>query len=227
MNFNDLKSKEAIYLYAGDVPQNGLYTLCVGLSLFQENSQHIKHDITKELPLGNACVDIYQSEDVCEHIEPEKLPSVIDEIYRVLKPGGILRLSLPDYRCDILYDRTLKDEKGELRFDPGGGGDFVEGKVVKGGHVWFPKYEGVNEILEKTQFTDIQFYHYYDETGKGVTRPIDYSIAHVIRTPDHDVRVQNPYRPMSIVVDCIKRQSPSFAPHGLSLYHCPSHAASS
>ena len=48
------------------------------------------------------------------------------------------------------------------------------------------------------------FYHYYDESGKGVTEPIDYSISHVMRTPDHDERVKNPYRPMSIVVDCIK-----------------------
>ena len=43
-----------------------------------------------------------------------------------------------------------------------------------------------------------------DEMGKGVTHPIDYSIGHVMRTPDHDERVKNPYRPMSLVVDCIK-----------------------
>ena len=46
--------------------------------------------------------------------------------------------------------------------------------------------------------------YYYDESGKGITKTIDYSIGHVMRTPDHDERVQNPFRPMSIVVDCIK-----------------------
>ena len=204
VRFDDIKMKKTVYLYAGDVPQNGLYKKFVGLSLSQANSQHIKHDVTKKLPLGNSCVDIYQSEDVFEHIEVEKLPSIMDEIYRVLKPGGIFRLSLPDYRCDILYDRTIKNEKGELQFDPGGGGDYVDGRVVKGGHVWFPQYEIVRETLEKTQFKELSFFHYYDESGKGVTRSIDYSIGHVMRTPDHDERVQNPYRPMSIVVDCIK-----------------------
>ncbi len=204
MNFNDLKTKEAIYLYAGDVPQNGLYKKFVGLSLSQANAQHINHDVTKKLPLASSCVDIYQSEDVFEHIEQEKLPLIIDEIYRVLKPGGIFRLSLPDYQCDILYNRTQKSEEGEFLFDPAGGGDFIDGKVVNGGHVWFPKYITIKELLEKTAFKDIQFYHYYDETGKGITKPIDYTIGHVMRTPDHDERVKNPYRPMSIVVDCIK-----------------------
>ena len=60
------------------------------------------------------------------------------------------------------------------------------------------------ELLEKTHFKDIEFYHYYDDLKKSVTKPIDYTIGHVMRTPDHDERVKNPYRAMSIVVDCIK-----------------------
>jgi SAM-dependent methyltransferase len=204
ISFDNLKNKEAIFLYAGDVPQNGLYNKFIGLSLSRANSQHIEHNVTNNLPLNDSCVDIYQSEDVFEHIELEKLPSVIGEIYRVLKPHGIFRLSLPDYQCDILNNRTQKNEAGELLFDPDGGGDFINGKVTNGGHIWFPLYKTVKELLEKTQFKDIRFYHYYDESGKGVTMPIDYSIGHIQRTPDHDERVKNPYRPMSLVVDCIK-----------------------
>ncbi len=204
ITFADLQAAEAIYLYAGDVPQNGLYKKFVGLSLSQSNAQHIKHDVTQKLPLEDSCVDIYQSEDVFEHIEPEKLVSILAEIYRVLKPEGIFRLALPDYRCDILHSRTVKNEQGELLFDPGGGGELVDGKVINGGHVWFPRYETVREILQQSPFTDIRFYHYYDAAGNGVTEPIDYSIGHVMRTPDHDKRVQDPYRPMSLVVDCVK-----------------------
>ncbi len=202
--FDDIDKIKSLYLYAGDIPQNGMYTKFVGLSLSQSNAQHIKHDITQKYPLPNNCVDIYQSEDVFEHIELENLPSIIDEIHRVLKPSGVFRLSLPDYRCDILYQRTKKDENGELQFDQEGGGEFLNGKVVKGGHVWFPKYEIVKELLSKTSFKNVTFYHYYDESGQGITKTIDYSIGHVLRTPDHDERVTNPYRPMSIVVDCIK-----------------------
>lgn len=99
----------------------------------------------------------------------------------------------------------MKDEQGNIVFDPGGGGDYIDGKVVNGGHVWFPVYETAKEMLASTLFTNIRFHHYYDEDGNGVTKAIDYSLGHVMRTPDHDYRVQDPYRPMSVVVDCRKQ----------------------
>ena len=88
ISFDDVNKMESICLYAGDVPQNGMYSKFVGLSLFQSNAQHIKHDVTQKYPIPSNSVDIYQSEDVFEHIELENLPSIIDEIYRVLKKGG-------------------------------------------------------------------------------------------------------------------------------------------
>ncbi len=203
-NFAHLAKQDHIFLYAGDVPSNTNYKKFIGLSLHQSNAQHIKHDISKALPLMDNCVDVYQAEDVFEHILPTELPAIINEIYRVLKPGGIFRLSVPDYRCDVFRERTHKDERGNLLYDPGGGGDYVNGKVVNGGHVWFPVYESVKAIMQLTRFSDVFFYHYYDESGAPITGPIDYSIGYVQRTPDNDARVQSPYRPMSIVLDCRK-----------------------
>lgn len=80
ISFDDLKKKDSIFLYAGDVPQNCLYKKFIGLSLSQANYQHLKHNVTNKLPLKDSCVDVYQSEDVFEHIELGKLPSVVDEI---------------------------------------------------------------------------------------------------------------------------------------------------
>ena len=199
-----IRSCEYIYLYAGDLPKEKSYKKFIGLSLNQSDFRHINHDVTEAMPIPDECVDIYQAEDVFEHIQLNQIPSIIDEIYRVLKVGGIFRLSVPDYRCDLLENRTLKNDKGEMIFDPLGGGNYKNGKVIDGGHVWFPKYETVKELLLKTKFSNIEFLHYYDESGEAITKPIDYSIGHVMRTPDNDERVSSPYRPMSIVVDCIK-----------------------
>ncbi|MBK8397945.1 MAG: methyltransferase domain-containing protein [Leptospiraceae bacterium] len=204
IKFSEVTLRKEIFLYAGDVPEMEVYNGYVGLSINQEDERHIKHDVTNNYPISDNSVDRYQSEDVFEHIEYEELPKVINEIYRVLKVGGLFRLALPDYRCDILYDRTHKNEQGELQFDPQGGGAYLNGKVVNGGHVWFPNFEKVSKLLEKSKFSKIEFLHYYDSKGNPVTNPIDYSKGWVIRTPDHDDRVKNPYRPISIVVDCIK-----------------------
>lgn len=204
-SFKKIKNKKRIYLYAGDiVGMEDKFREYIGLSLTTCNENHIKHDITHTLPLKDNSVDRFQAEDVFEHIEIEKIPSIINEIYRILKPEGVFRLSIPDYRTDILRDRSVVDEHGTIIFDPYGGGDFVDGKVINGGHVWFPIYENVNDLLKKSLFTKCTFYHYYDNMGIGITKPIDYSIGFIRRTPDHDDRVKDPYRPMSIVVDCIK-----------------------
>lgn len=213
MKFSELSSLPFVNLYAGDVPDMPEYRTrqLVGLSLVQEDKWHIRHDVTKPLPIPDESVDLYQSEDVFEHIEYERLPATISEIYRILKKGGLFRLSLPDYRCDVLVERSVKDADGNIIFDPGGGGAFKrrppifgKKKVVKGGHVWFPLYENIVELFNNTRFSSVEFLHYYDESGVPHTNPIDYSKGFVKRTPDNDERVSHPFRPMSIVVDCIK-----------------------
>lgn len=205
-SFYKITKRNYIYLYAGDVPSQSEYTEkgAVGLSLFRNDRRHIRHDITKPYPLADETVDVYQAEDVFEHIEYEKLVGVINEIHRVLKHGGYFRLSIPDYRCDVLRKRCIYDESGNIAFDPCGGGEFRDGKVVGGGHVWFPTYEKVKELIEKSLFKKYCFYHYYNENNQSITNEIDYSKGYVMRTPDHDERVQNPYRAMSIVVDMFK-----------------------
>lgn len=206
MKFKDLTKRKHIFLYAGDIPKNIHYLNLnlVGLSIEQEGFRTIMHDITNKMDLPDCSVDTYQAEDVLEHIEYDKLVDVLNEVYRVLKVGGYFRISIPDYRCDILNKRSIKNENGEIIFDPEGGGDYVDGKVVGGGHVWFPTYEKIADLINKSDFNKVCFYHYYDENNISVTKKIDYRKGYVQRTPDHDNRVKKPYRCMSIVVDLVK-----------------------
>jgi SAM-dependent methyltransferase len=209
MKFNDLLSLNYIYLYAGDIPlQITAFNSNqrIGLSLYRADNRHIKHDITNKHDLPDNRVDIYQVEDVMEHIKKDKIILILNDLYRILKPGGLFRLSMPDYRCDLLIKRNRKDSNDEIIFDPGGGGVFKDGKVCGGGHLWFPKYEIVYDLLNHSNFSNLTFLHYYDIDNKPVIHSIDYSLGYISRTPDHDRRVQNPYRPLSIVVDCYKEK---------------------
>jgi SAM-dependent methyltransferase len=208
MKFEDIKYNSKIYLYCGDLSERNLRKNFIGLSLNYNDEFNIPHDLTNKIDLLNNTVDVVQSEDVMEHIEYEKLPSAIDEIYRVLKPGGLFRLSMPDYKCDVLNNRSLKDENGKFLFDPGGGGSYdkIRKKVIHGGHVWFPVYHSVRELMSKTSFdiNKTEYLHYYDEDNTPVMKDINYQFGHIKRTPDNDDRVKHPRRPMSIVLDCYK-----------------------
>lgn len=200
-------SQKEIYLYAGPLwPDLAQFNTHIGLCPEYINENCIIHDVRKNMPIPDYSVEIYQSEDVFEHIEYDILPQVFNEIYRVLKAGGLFRLSLPDYRCDILRNRSVYNDCGKIIFDPGGGGKLEDGIIVDGGHLWFPLLEDVMTLYQRSQFNyqKINLLHGYIDYDNVVLNAIDYSLGHILRTPDHDVRVANPYRPMSIVIDAYK-----------------------
>ena len=203
--FSAISGRDTVALYAGRLsralPQ---YRSHIGMTPFFPSSRNILFDVTNKMPIHDNSVDYYQSEDVFEHIEYEKLPAIFDEIFRVLKPGGLFRLSLPDYRCDIYAGRSVKDEQGRLLFDPGGGGEFSNGAVSGGGHLWFPVYESVKQLFDNSRFADqgkVDFRHYTAADGRHVLKPIDFSLGYVRRVPGNDPRVADRPRPISIVVD--------------------------
>jgi len=211
LTFDHIRNNEKIYLYLGHRPLSKSQVEnipFVGICLEFGNQNHIHHDITKPFALNDNSVDVIQSEDVMEHIELDFVVEHLNEMHRLLKPNGLFRLSMPDYRTDILKQRTHKDENGKLIFDPSGGGswDEVNKKVIGGGHVWFPIYELVYELFEKSNFemNRVNWLHYYETDEQFTLNDIDYSLGHIHRTPDHDARVQNPRRPMSMVIDAFK-----------------------
>lgn len=207
-SWKTVQGKSPLHLYAGKLrralPQ---YLTHIGLTPFFPSSRNIPHDICKPMPLDDHSIDTYQSEDVFEHVPLESLAAVLDEIYRVLKPGGLFRLSVPDYGCDLYQNRSIRDESGKIVFDPGGGGRFEGGAVLDGGHLWFPTYDIVTKLFTETRFgREGRFRILHGTRGPDdfVLDDIDYSLGYVQRTPDHDDRVWNPRRPLSIVVDAYK-----------------------
>ena len=206
--WDTLRKRGVTKLYAGGI-YHGLpqFHTHLGVSPFESSTRNINHDLRLPMPIADNGIEAFQSEDVFEHIPYDNLPPIIEDIFRVLKPGGLFRLSVPDYRCPVIRDRSIKDGYGNPVFDPDGGGAFIEGKVVDGGHVWFPIYETVRALLDKSSFAThgaIRFLHYTAAKGESVLEPIDYSLGNVQRTPDHDERVRSPRRAMSIVVDAYK-----------------------
>jgi len=207
-----IRHQPQIHLYAGHVPDRPEYQGKIGLSLTGADTRHLWHDMTRPFPIPDGRVDSFQSEDVFEHIDFAVLSSVIDEIYRILKPGGRFRLSLPDYGFDGYRERSEIDADGNIVFDPEGGGTREHP-----GHVWFPRIDSLQRLLETTRFHregTIHYLHYTGMDGSFVTEPIDYRYGHIMRTPDFDERAMSPYRPLSLVADLIKSNTAAHPPGG-------------
>ncbi len=84
-----------------------------------------KADFEKKLPLGNTSVDVISSLDVVEHIRKDT--ALIREFYRVLKPGGLVIVTVPAYKWlwtywdDILkHKRRYTGKEIRRKFERGG-----------------------------------------------------------------------------------------------------------
>jgi len=62
-----------------------------------ENLNLIKFDVEENqtLPFEDKFFDVITMLAVFEHIEPEKLPRILNEIHRILKPGGVFLMTTP------------------------------------------------------------------------------------------------------------------------------------
>ena len=77
----------------------------------------------------------------------------------------------------------MHDKNGNIVFDPTGGGSYGMNGVVNGGHVWFPNYDNVRELLENTMFQNVDFLCYHTKDEKLVMKDIDFSLGHIKRIP--------------------------------------------
>ena len=78
-----------------------------------------EHDLTdpKPFPLKDNSVSFFYTAHTIEHIPQEFCEHVFDEIYRCLKPGGAIRLTMPDF--DLAYEaygKYLKNNELDVDF---------------------------------------------------------------------------------------------------------------
>jgi len=78
------------------------------------------HDLRKKFPWDDSSVDVIYSSHALEHFSKEDGRRFLGECYRVLKPGGVLRIIVPDLNA-LIVDYN----KGALMAD-----DFVEAMGV-------------------------------------------------------------------------------------------------
>ena len=71
------------------------------------SKKDILHNLSKDIPFPDNSVDFIYTEHFIEHIPYEAALVFMVDAYRVLKPGGVLRISCPD--LDFLVEAYNKD----------------------------------------------------------------------------------------------------------------------
>ncbi len=80
----------------------------INIDLVKTTATDICADLTRAFPLeANSCQLIY-SEHFLEHLPLEKGINLLKESYRVLMPGGVLRVATPS--LDVLLQKSVSDD---------------------------------------------------------------------------------------------------------------------
>ena len=123
----------------------------------------IVHMDCTRMELPDGCADVLYASHMVEHLTRAQTARFLAEARRVLKPGGTLRLVLPDMRllveeylcghdCDRLVARTLLADETESGF-------FARLRALffgYRGHRWMYDVPSVIALLSGSGFTDIR-----------------------------------------------------------------------
>ena len=143
------------------------YQHYVAVDLVPRSDFAVAQDLSQPIPLADGCVSRILSEHFLEHVEVATIAHVLRECHRLLKPGGVARLAVPDYghprsrHCLVLG-------RDPNRHD----------------HVTLLTYPMLSRLIEASPFRTGRFYHYW-VGDRFVAERIDYSLGYVRRTPDN------------------------------------------
>lgn len=206
------------YLYFGNLAEQEPHFRIpnfVGLALHPKGPRDIAHDLRNPLPFRDGSIRKIQAQDVLEHLPKDTVPAILDEIFRVLAPGGIFRLSVPDYHSPLLKRRSVYDSEGRVLadlmmatlavYDRQTGSAKAEFAQNGDAHLWFPTYSQILDLLIRSEIrkcSAIHFHHYFRTDDEYVVEPFTDDEMPVYRCPPRDMRADG--KPVSIVADFIK-----------------------
>jgi len=132
-------------------------------------------DLTKGIPHGDGTVDVVYSSHMLEHIARDQAEFVLRECHRVLKPGGTLRVVVPDLQ--LLARRYMEGDRAFFGDPDGPLGDAFVGSLYlrsvpkgrllerlarrllrtdEGGHQWMYDGESMSSLITRAGFRDVR-----------------------------------------------------------------------
>lgn len=113
-------------------------------------------DLRRPLPLADNSCELIFTEHVFEHIDREYRAPVLRELYRVLRPGGIIRIVVPD--CAKFVDAYVRGDRAWFENAFGKCDSLAEGLnsvFVEHFHRFIDDFESLSLALRAVGFVDI------------------------------------------------------------------------
>jgi len=135
-------------------------------------------DITKKkYPLSSGSLEGIYSEHCLEHISLPDCRKNLEEYYRLLKPGGTIRIIMPDGGLYFnIYNKKLNGEKAAMPYDESYISPMarINGLFRNHGHMFIYDFETLRILLENAGFKDIRRASYREGRNKDLLIDTDW-----------------------------------------------------
>ena len=118
-------------------------------------------DITQPLPFPNSSLDAIYGSEVIEHIPRKQVKPFLLEARRVLKPGGVLRVTTPDPKavCEIyldLHKSASLDDHFTTWIEAESTPDFWLNSMFRSwGHQWLWDFDSLGKAMRSSGFSGV------------------------------------------------------------------------
>lgn len=138
----------------------------------------IKLDLTAPLPVPSGALDAVYSEHFIEHIDRPQAQRLLAECHRVLKPGGVLRVSTPDLRTIVQHYLAGRiDAWHDMHWRPETPARMLNESMREWGHRFLYDAEELEAALRAAGFRQVE-----RKAWRASARP---ELANLECRPDH------------------------------------------
>jgi len=148
--------------------------------VFKKNSiYYLNYDLSAGLPLKNNSIKHIYNSHFIEHLDLKEGIEFFKEVYRVLKPGGIIRTSCPDLEKyaqkyierDLSFFKNKQIKEFCFYKEAHTPGEIFIAKAYDNinCHRWFYDKESLTHLLKKTGFKDIYPTKVHESKIKNIT----------------------------------------------------------
>jgi predicted SAM-dependent methyltransferase len=116
----------------------------------------IHHDLSYGIPLEDETADFVYSSHFLEHLERPVGKRLLEECLRVLKPGGVVRIAVPD--LEYAWEMYKRGEKEKMIHDF----FFAEEMTGFGRHRYAYDYDMLKTLLREMGFVEIRRCEFQD-----------------------------------------------------------------
>jgi len=124
---------------------------------FKPERGGLKWDLTRKLPLDNSSAELIYTEHFIEHLNKPEGTKFIYECHRLLKSGGVLRISTPDlaHLAENYLSRTISGWE-PLGWSPATPCDFLNEGMRLWGHQYLYDADELIALLSRIGFENVR-----------------------------------------------------------------------